>query len=231
MTAIAVGCAAAVAAFSYAGRSPGGAAPVRTFGSGAPTRLADQAAAAAPTSTDRTASTNTAPSSMSGPARTSSSTAPAASTSIPVGLTIAGTRISAPVVPVGVDAAGNMAIPERIRTIGWYRFGARPGDGAGSIVLVGHVDSAQQGEGAFFRLHTVPAGSIVTVTSADHHVFRYRVIGRQEYPKTSVPLGALFTQTGSPHLTLITCGGSFDASARSYRDNIVVTAVPVATPR
>lgn len=32
---------------------------------------------------------------------------------------------------------------------------------------------------------------------------------------------------GSPRLTLITCGGPFDAEARHYRDNIVVTAVPV----
>jgi sortase (surface protein transpeptidase) len=96
-------------------------------------------------------------------------------------------------------------------------------------VLVGHVDSARQGEGAFFRLHTVSDGALVTVTGGNRHVYRYRVIGRQEYAKTAVPLAALFTRTGAPHLTLITCGGSFDSATRHYRDNVVVTAIPIAS--
>jgi hypothetical protein len=39
-------------------------------------------------------------------------------------------------------------------------------------------------------------------------------------------LRQLFSGTGAPRLTLITCGGSFDAARRSYRENVVVTAVP-----
>jgi hypothetical protein len=41
-----------------------------------------------------------------------------------------------------------------------------------------------------------------------------------------VPLSALFSHYGQPRLSLITCGGAFDANAHSYEDNIVVTAVP-----
>jgi Sortase domain len=235
VTAIVVGCAAAVAVpLVYSARSPDGAAPVPTFGSGAPTILAEESPttpATVPTSSIFGGSVASPSTTVAGTPTSVSVPRPSVPTAAPIDVTISGTGISAPVVAVGVDNRGDMAIPKRVDTVGWYRFGPRPGASAGSIVLVGHVDSAQQGEGAFFRLHMVRKGAVVSVTGTDHHVFRYRVVGRQEYPKTSVPLEALFTRGGAPHLTLITCGGSFDPSGRSYRDNVVVTAVPVVASR
>ena len=44
---------------------------------------------------------------------------------------------AAPVVAVGVDERGAMAVPEDVRTVGWYRFGSRPGSPSGSAVLSG----------------------------------------------------------------------------------------------
>src|SRR5947209_2091949 len=82
----------------------------------------------------------------------------------PLQLSIAGAGITAPIVPVGVDPSGAVSIPEDVKTVGWYRFSAVPGSAAGSIVLVGHVDSAQQGTGAFFRLPAVSAGDRVSLT-------------------------------------------------------------------
>jgi Sortase domain len=225
VTAIVVGCAAAVAVpLGYSVLSSHGAAPVRTFGAGAPTRLAEQRPTTATSPSGSTASNSAVPGKVT--PKSTSVRKRSVATAAPSYLTISGTGIAARVVPVGVDASGATAIPERVDTVGWYRFGPQPGASAGSVVLVGHVDSAQQGEGAFFRLHTVRPGAVVSITGTDHHAFRYRVVGRQEYPKTSVPLAALFTRTGAPHLTLITCGGSFDASVRHYRDNVVITAVP-----
>ena len=40
-------------------------------------------------------------------------------------------------------------------------------------------------------------------------------------------LDQLFTRSGPPRLTLITCGGPFLPEFRSYRDNVVVVAEPV----
>ena len=37
--------------------------------------------------------------------------------------------VDAPVLPVGVDGRGEMAVPDDVRTVGWYRFGPRPGHG------------------------------------------------------------------------------------------------------
>lgn len=91
---------------------------------------------------------------------------------------------------------------------------------------MGHVDSATQGLGTFFNLKTISAAATITITTTDGHRWRYRVVGRQAYPKTSIPLTALFSTTGAPRLTLITCGGQFNRSDHSYLDNIVITARP-----
>lgn len=141
-------------------------------------------------------------------------------------VTIPSLGIEAPVAPVGVDAAGDVAIPERVDTVGWYRFAALPDAVQGSTVLVGHVDSARQGAGAFFPLHTVTKGAAVRIRMPSNRVLHYRVVARAEFRKAAVPLDALFSLSGAPRLTLITCGGPFDAQRRSYQDNVVVTAVP-----
>ena len=144
----------------------------------------------------------------------------------PVRVRIPAIGIDAAVQSVGVDSKGDMAVPENVRQIGWYRFGASPGSLAGSVVMSGHVDSAQQGLGAFAKLGDLSSGDPITVSDAAGHRLRYRVVGREAFDKTTAPMSALFSRVGAARLTLITCGGNFDSSIRSYLDNIVVTAVP-----
>lgn len=134
--------------------------------------------------------------------------------------------IDAPVVAEGVSSDGQMAIPEDIHTLGWYKWGPGAGSPAGSTVIVGHVDSAVAGLGAFFTLARIPDQALIVVSTASGQQFRYRVQAREKLAKKGEPLAALFARTGPPRLTLITCGGEFDRSTRSYEDNIVVTAVP-----
>ncbi|MBC8092483.1 MAG: class F sortase, partial [Pseudonocardia sp.] len=47
----------------------------------------------------------------------------------------------------------------------------------------------------------------------------------QQVTKDALPAG-LFDTGGERRLALVTCGGSFDRDARSYRDNLIVWAVP-----
>lgn len=144
----------------------------------------------------------------------------------PVRLRISTIGVIAPVVPVGVDAAGAMVIPEQVSTLGWYQYSSPPGASAGSMVIAGHIDSARQGLGVLFRLRDVPIGARIELTGTSGKIWDYRVIAREEFAKTTVPLSALFSHYGQPRLSLITCGGAFNAKAHSYEDNIVVTAVP-----
>jgi sortase (surface protein transpeptidase) len=146
-------------------------------------------------------------------------------------LRIPGIGVDATVVPVGVDTAtGEMEVPRAVDRVGWYRYGPALDAPAGSLVLAGHVDDADQGPGAFFELRDVGIDDRLVVTGADGTDRRYRVVAREVFDKSAVPLGRLFSRDGAPRLTLVTCGGSFDRTARSYRDNIVVTAVEEAGP-
>lgn len=143
----------------------------------------------------------------------------------PVGLTIESIGVRARVVPVGVqDGSKTMEVPADVGTIGWYRFGPAPGS-SGSAVLIGHVDSHVQGEGAFFRLRELAPGDHVTVMFANGSRSSFDVVARRSYPKSKLP-GALFQRSGPPLLTLVTCGGAFDQATRSYADNVVVFAQP-----
>ena len=145
----------------------------------------------------------------------------------PVRLRIPAIDVTATVNPVGVDGNGDFAVPPSVDEVGWYRFGPGVEATAGSVVIAGHVDSAALGRGAFFRLRELDRDDRLTVEGDDGVTRNYRVVAREEYRKTKIPLDRYFARDGRPRLTLITCGGPFDRAAGHYRDNIVVTAVPV----
>jgi hypothetical protein len=142
-------------------------------------------------------------------------------------LSIPDIGVTATVDAVGVnDATGEFDVPPSVYRVGWYRYGPGLEARAGSVVIAGHVDGAGQGPGAFFRLRELDRGDRITVSGADGRAVRWRVIAREEYTKTQIPLERYFARDGALRLTLITCGGPFDRATRRYRDNIVVTAVP-----
>ena len=152
--------------------------------------------------------------------------APAEEVVPPVRLVAPALGVDAAVDQVGVDDDGQMAIPEDVDRIGWYRFGPAPGE-AGSAVVAGHVDDAEQGLGILARLGTADVGDEVQVTDAAGTTTRWRVVSRELITKQALPLDQLFRRDGPPRLTLITCGGPFLPEYRSYRDNVVVVAEPL----
>jgi Sortase domain len=153
-------------------------------------------------------------------------TEPGGTVAAPVTVDIPAIGVHAPVVSVGVGGDGELEIPTDVRTLGWYRYGPAPGAAAGSVVVAGHVDSAGQGKGAFFRLGALRPGDRLTVTVHGGRTWHYRVVAREEWPKPVVPLDRIFSLTGAPRLTLVSCGGGFREDIRSYVDNIAVTTVP-----
>jgi hypothetical protein len=142
----------------------------------------------------------------------------------PLRLRIPALGVDAGVSAVGVSASGQFEVPASIDTVGWYRYGPDLSATAGSIVIAGHVDSAESGKGAFFALRTLAVGADVEAAAADGTPVRFRVVARETYEKKALPLERYFARDGAPRLTLITCGGPFDSRTRSYRDNVVVTA-------
>src|SRR5918998_713546 len=123
---------------------------------------------------------------------------------------------------LAVEGLGGMDIPA-VDQVGWYRFGARPGD-EGTSVLAAHV--AYDGvDGVFRRLADLSEGDAVRVRFADGTERAFAVTAVARYPKTDLPAD-VWRRAGAPELVLVTCGGEFDASSRGYEDNVVVYAAP-----
>jgi hypothetical protein len=198
--------------------------PAPTVGASAVTALASAApppstvpAPAAPGATSPAAASPTAASSAAG------------DVVAPARLRVPALELDATVSAVGVDAeTGEFDVPPSVDRVGWYRFGPGMNATAGSIVVAGHVDSADQGKGAFFRLSSLAPGDTMTLAGPGGEDRAFTVVARERYSKSRIPLDKYFARDGAPRLTLITCGGPFDAKTRHYRDNIVVTAEPVS---
>lgn len=135
-------------------------------------------------------------------------------------------QLSAGVVAVDVAIDGSLDVPDDPKVLGWWRSGALPGGERGSVVIDGHVDTADLGPGTFFRLGELEPGDPVVVVSAGGDVRNYRVTGRRQFAKSSLPANAVFSQDVEERLVLITCGGRFDPSERSYEDNVIIFAEP-----
>jgi len=148
---------------------------------------------------------------------------PAGELAVPVRLGLPSLRVHAAVQGV-VTTGGVLGVPDDPARVGWWTGSVQPGSAAGSTVLDGHVDSAVSGAGALFGLAQLNAGDRVSVTDARGRDWTYRVYARQVYRKHQGLPAALFATTGPARLVLITCGGPFNAAARSYQDNIVVLA-------
>jgi sortase (surface protein transpeptidase) len=90
-------------------------------------------------------------------------------------------------------------------------------------VILGHVDS-HAGPGIFFDLSRLPRGAVVKVDRADGSTVTFRVTKVSRVSKTRFPTDLVYAPTLEPTLRLVTCGGSFDPSRRSYRDNVIAFA-------
>ncbi|GHE78037.1 hypothetical protein GCM10017786_04530 [Amycolatopsis deserti] len=128
-------------------------------------------------------------------------------------------------VPLGLNADGTIEVPPVTQPMqaGWYRNGPTPGE-VGPAVILGHVDGGGQ-KGIFHRLRELAPGDEVSVSRKDGSVLRFVVTRVEQIDKDSFPTEAVYGDTSGPELRLITCGGSFDRAAHSYRDNIIVFAV------
>lgn len=144
---------------------------------------------------------------------------------VPISITIEGIGITAaPVIDVGIEDNGDMEIPGA-DGVGWYRFNPAPGQ-PGSAVLAAHIAFGGK-PGVFRYLDEASVGDRVVIQYDDGRTNEFEIIELAQYQKQELPTDRVFAKTGDPVLTLITCGGDFNRSLRSYEDNIVAYAVPI----
>lgn len=167
------------------------------------------------------------------PPPTTSAPAPAAPTAPPTTLTIAAIGVTSPVDQVGLNPDRTMEVPAQgspgYDHAAWYRFSVAPGL-QGPSVIIGHVDSRAEGPSVFYALGRLRPGDRAEVGRADGVTVTFEVVDVRRFPKEAFPTDLVYGPTPGPELRLITCGGTFDAGARSYEDNTVVFAREVARP-
>ncbi len=189
-----------------------------------PTALEVVPAAATPddqpvTRVPEAATTSVRPTAAPAPASAVPLTLPA---SPPVSVRAATVGMQSPLVQVGLNPDGTIEVPVAYDTAAWYRLGPIPGS-LGPAVIVGHVDS-YQGPGVFFTLGAMRPGAIIDVTRVDATVAHFRVDAVNSYPKNHFPTAAVYGPIDYAGLRVITCGGVFDQTTRSYESNTVVFA-------
>ncbi len=153
-----------------------------------------------------------------------------ASQSVPLSLAIPDIGVGTSLVRLGLGADGSLDVPGDFGVAGWWAGGNSPGD-PGPAVVVGHVDSFN-GKAVFYRLRELTPGQPIVVARSDGSTVTFVVEALRQYPKDQLPTDAIYGPTPEPTLRLITCGGSYDRSTNSYRDNVVVFArvAPTAGP-
>jgi sortase (surface protein transpeptidase) len=143
-------------------------------------------------------------------------------TPVPVRIGIPAVGVSSPLDRLGRARDRTVQVPSRWERAGWYAPGTRPGD-PGSAVILGHVDS-KGGPAVFYRLRELRRGDLVEVARADGSSVRFAVERVEQYDKRRFPTDEVYYPTLTPELRLVTCGGTFDATAGHYRSNIIVFA-------
>lgn len=140
---------------------------------------------------------------------------------VPDSLRIPAIGVSTVVLPVGLNADRTVEVPKDPGTAGWFDQGPPPGR-PGSAVILGHVDS-RRGPAVFYRLSALQPGNRVEVRLSDGAVASFAVTRVVTYPNRDFPARKVYI--GDPRrqaLTLVTCGGAYDAEAGGYQANVVV---------
>ena len=146
--------------------------------------------------------------------------------SAPTSISIPSLEVTtAPILPVGLEANGEMEVPGAAE-VGWYRFGVGVDGGEGSAVLAAHI-AFNGRDGVFRNLADLKVGADIIV-ERDSGAVAYRVTELVQYGKFDLPIDELFREDGDERLVLITCGGSFNSNLRTYDDNVVAIATPIA---
>jgi len=133
--------------------------------------------------------------------------------------------VNAQVLGVGLARDGSMAVTSQSYTVGWYNRGPAPGD-AGDAVMTGHLDWYDTSHAVFYNLKQLRPGDDIEVQRLDGVTRHFRVttVTSVAY-NASVP--GLFATGGPARLSLITCGGTWDARAGQYLQRVIVDAALV----
>jgi hypothetical protein len=170
-----------------------------------------------------------APASAAGRAPAVAAPPPPRAVAAPTRLQVPSAGVDTVLGTAALDRTGALVPPGDPASAGWFPGAPAPGE-TGPAVITGHVDWAGA-PAVFSRLASLPLGAEILVGHSDGTTTRFTVTRVARHAKTGFPTAAVYGPTPRAELRLITCGGAFDRTSGSYRDNVVVYARgPVPVP-
>jgi sortase (surface protein transpeptidase) len=121
---------------------------------------------------------------------------------------------------------GVMQQPTGPTDVAWYKETGRLGE-PNNVVIAGHLNWWNVPEGVFFRLQDLQEGDRVEITGDDGRVYVYEVQWVRQESNLEPPAAEVIGPTDEPSLTLITCGGEWNADISEYDERTVARAVQV----
>lgn len=155
----------------------------------------------------------------------------------PVLLEIPAIKVSAPLVPLGLDKNKVIQVPDlnHVEQASWYcanfmkiqghlmcNGGVIPGN-IGPSAIYGHIDGHHR-DGVFRHLPELNIGDVVNIRQADGTTLTFKVYKVQQVDKATFPSAQAYGDVQRPELRLISCMGPFVGGQVGYRDQGIVYA-------
>lgn len=143
----------------------------------------------------------------------------------PVAIRIPAIQVDTDVEPARI-VDGVMQDPSGPWIVAWYSQTSRVG-APGNAVFAGHLDYYGVGPAVFWRLSELQPGDVIEITGNTGFLYRYRVEWVRAFDTATAPVAEIVGPTTTESVTLITCGGTFDAARGEYDQRVVVRAVRI----
>lgn len=141
---------------------------------------------------------------------------------IPVSIQIPNALVDAPVEEQGI-VDGVMQDPSGPWVVCWYKETPKLG-AAGNTIMAGHVDWWDVGPSVFYHVGELVKGDLIEIIGDNDKIYTYKVSWVRLYSAENAPIQEIVGATKKRALTLITCGGQFDAEAGHYLQRTIVRA-------
>ncbi len=129
------------------------------------------------------------------------------------------------VVRVGVKSDNELRAPNNIHDVGWYENSSKPGQ-PGAALMDAHVHGPTK-PGAFYNLKILNVGDEIEVERGDGSKLKYKVVATESVPYQQVDMAKMMRPyTNSKQgLNLITCGGAYNKTTKTYEQRTLVYAI------
>lgn len=131
------------------------------------------------------------------------------------------------ILPMGVNAKGELATPNNIFDVGWYEASGKPGKG-GTMIIDGH-NGGPHVLGVFKNLPSLEYGDIITVERGDGVVYKYKVVENKAVLLSEsdayMATAARSPEQGKESVTLISCTGEWSQQRGTYLSRQFTRAV------